>query len=299
MIIHINRPRTRHLFIGLCLLIVTLSIFSGQPKFLFPSHHHVPWLTNVQHVRPLHCIPVPSQPGWPMGLRSNDRFAEKDNRLTIVLITARPEFNRLPLTLAALASHLDSRRVFEVVFLTPPDDIVLLRPYLSGSPADRWPWPLSIVSDDLLLKHTHTDSYRLQMIFKLIVAQIITTEYYMLLDSDCVALWPIHVEQLLWPAKTKRERNGPSYRALYQREERADRDKWWPESEQILQIPSNTCVSDEPTSPTLGVTPIILSRTIALRTLCRLQTLYGKSFSLDSFLHTYSLHCHRWCALSE
>lgn len=288
MTIRFHHARLRCVSIGLCLLTASLLIFYGEPKFIFRPHLHVPWLTNVRHVQPLRCIPAVDQHGWPMPVQSNEKNAPQDNRLTIVLITARPEFNRLPLTLAALACHLDSRRLFEVIFLTPPEDIVLLRPYLSGSPADRWPWPLSIVSDDRLLKHTHTDSYRLQMIFKLIVAQMISTEYYMLLDSDCVALWPIHVEQLLWSAKkkTERSRSGPSFKALYQREERADREKWWPESEEILQIQPNTCVSNEPTSTTIGVTPIILSRTLALRTLCRLQTLYGRISLLDFSLPT-------------
>ncbi|CAF4305668.1 unnamed protein product, partial [Rotaria sp. Silwood2] len=58
-------------------------------------------------------------------------------------------------------------------------------------------------------------------------------------------------------------------------EPRSSHSKWWPESEQLLQIKPNTCASTDPTSMTMGVTPLILSRSIALRTLCRLQMLYG------------------------
>ncbi|CAF3310817.1 unnamed protein product [Rotaria sp. Silwood2] len=57
-------------------------------------------------------------------------------------------------------------------------------------------------------------------------------------------------------------------------EPRSSHSKWWPESEQLLQIKPNTCASTDPTSMTMGVTPLILSRSIALRTLCRLQMLY-------------------------
>jgi hypothetical protein len=269
MIISFNRSRSKYIFKYIFPFIIILLILNGRPKFLFRPYLHIPWLTDVQHVQPLVCISLDDQQDWPSASQSNEDHTKQDNRLTIVIVTAQPEFKRLPLTLAALACHLDSRRVFEVIFLTPLNDVYILEPFLS----DYWPWPLSIISDDRLLKHIHTDSYRLQMIFKLIVSQIIQTEYYMILDSDCVAIWPIHVEQLLVQTNTT---NLPLFKALYQIEDRSDKDKWWIESEQLLQIKPNTCLSIDPTTPTIGVTPIILSKTISLRTLCRLQTLYGK-----------------------
>lgn len=273
MIIRFNPSRSKHIFKYIFFVIITLLILNGRPKWIFQSHLHIPWLTNVQLVQPLNCISQNNQQDWPNVLYLDGNHVKQDNRLTIVIVTAQPEFKRLPLTLAALASHLDSRRVFEVIFLTPPQDVYILEPFIT----EHWPWPLSIISDDRLLKHIHTDSYRLQMIFKLIISQIIQTEYYMLLDSDCVAIWPIHVEQLLWQTN---QTNLPLYKGLYQIEDRNDRDKWWIESEQILQIKPNTCLSMDPSTPTIGVTPIILSKTIALRTLCRLQTLYGKFYFL-------------------
>ncbi|CAF0968089.1 unnamed protein product [Adineta steineri] len=270
MIIHLNRSRSKRSFICLILFIIILLILNGRPKFIFQSHFHIPWLTDVQLVQSLKC----TSHDWPDVLQSNnDDYAKQDSRLTIVIVTAQPEFKRLPLTLAALACHLDSHRIFEVIFLTPLKDVHILEPFLSDRQTNHWPWPLSIIPDDHLLKHINTDSYRLQMIFKLVVSQIIKTEYYMLLDSDCVAIWPIHVEQLLWQSNVNKSL--PLYKALYQIEDRSDRIKWWLESEQLLKIKPNTCVSNDPLSPTIGVTPIILSRTIALRTLCRLQILYG------------------------
>lgn len=268
MIIRFNRSRSKYILPYILIFFLIVLILSGYPKFIFQSHLHIPWLTNVQLVQPLKCIPDTIQHDWPNILHLDDKYLQQDNRLTIVIVTAQPEFKRLPLTLAALACHLDSRRILEVILLTPPQDVHILEPFIS----EHWPWSLSIIPDDRLLKHIHTDSYRLQMIFKLIVAQLIQTEYYMLLDSDCVAIWPIHVEQLLWQTN---QTNLPLYQSLYQIEDRLDRDKWWIESEEILQIKPNTCLSSDPKTPTIGVTPIILSRTIALRTLCRLQTLYG------------------------
>ena len=45
------------------------------------------------------------------------------------------------------------------MFLIPPKDIDILKSYFSGRQAHHWPWPLSIISDDRLLKHIHTDYY--------------------------------------------------------------------------------------------------------------------------------------------
>jgi hypothetical protein len=262
------------------LLVIGLLVFTGHPKYIFKSHLHIPWLTDVQHVQALDCIAVVDQPQWPRVVQS-DTSSRSDGHLTIVIVTARPGFKRLPLTLAALVCHLDYRQISEVMLLVPPQDVSLLEPFLTGEAAYHWPWPISIMPDDRVLKHMHIHSYRLQMMLKLVVAQLIKTEYYMILDSDCVALWPIHVEQLLWrrpttSATSKMNHSSPLFLALYQIEEKSDHAEWWPESEQLLQIEPNTCISDDPSSTTIGVTPAILSKSIAFRTLCRLQMLYGK-----------------------
>ena len=247
-----------------------LLIIYGQPKSIFRSHLHFPWLTNVEHVQPLKCLSDDKQPDWP---RPFQLETKPDNNLTVVIVTARPEFKRLPATLAALICHLDYRRLTEVIFLVPPRDVKLLEPYLSPKQAQYYPWHVRILSDDILLKHIHTNSYRLQMMFKLVLAQIIQTEYYLILDSDCLALWPIHTEQLLY----KENSNSSSYKAVYQIEGKSGHETWWSESEELLQMKLEVCLSTNSSSSaaTMGVTPSILSRTIALRTLCRLQKLYG------------------------
>ena len=272
-------PHSRRLALG-CTIILTISllIFLGQPKFIFQPYLHIPWLTNVHHVKSLKCIADVDQPGWPRVVHSSENF-ELNNRLTIIILTVRSDFKRLPLTMASLVCHLDYRQVSEVIILVPLRHVSPLKVFFAGQAAKHWPWPISIMSDDKLLKHAYTIAYRLQMIFKLMIAQVIKTEYYMILDSDCVALWPIHVKQLLWQSErsiSKVHHNIPSHRALYQLEERSDHFEWWPDSEKLLQIEPNQCVKSHPSSKTIGVTPAILSKSIALRTLCRLQKLYGK-----------------------
>lgn len=210
-----------------------------------------------------------NQTDWPYPSELNDK---PDSNLTVVIVTARPDFKSLPTTIISLICHLDSQRITEVLFLVPPRDVNLLKPYFSSEHSRYYPWPIRIVPDDILLTHIHTNSYRLQMMFKLLLAQIIQTEYYLILDSDCLALWPIHVEQLLY----RDSHNLSLYKALYQIEGKLGHEAWWVESEELLQIKLETCVSTNSSAlDTMGVTPSILSRTIALRTLCRLQKLYG------------------------
>lgn len=258
--------------------IIFLLTFIGRPEFIFQSHLHIPWLTNVQHVQRLECISDIDHPGWPRTKQSFEK-SSLDGYLTVVLVTARPDFKRLPLTLASLACHLDYRLLNEVILLVPHQHATFLKPFISNQVSHHWPWPISIISDNKLLKHKHTHSYRLQMMFKLVLAQVIKTEYYMILDSDCVAIWPIHVEQLLWQqtkSNLQIDHSTPSHVALYQLEERSDHAEWWPESEKLLRIKPNTCLKSNPSAKAMGVTPAILSKTISLRTLCRLQKNYGK-----------------------
>lgn len=253
------------------LFLIILLLLNGRPKLIFKSYLHIPWLSSIEYVQPLKCFPDADQPEWPRPIQSNNESNKSDNYLTVVIVTARSQFNRLPATLAALSCHLDFRRISEVMFLVPPQDVQILEPYLSTKQAKHWPWLISLISDDILLKHIHINSYRLQMMFKLFLAQIVKTEYYLILDSDCLAVWPIHVEQLLY------YNNLSSYKAIYQIEGKLGHPTWWAESEQLLQMRLEACVSTNTSSIlTMGVTPSILSRTIALRTLCRLQKLYGE-----------------------
>ncbi|CAF4121167.1 unnamed protein product, partial [Adineta steineri] len=134
--------------IHILLFIIILLILNGQPKSIFQPKAHIPWLTNVHHVQPLECIADTNQPDWPRPVQSCDK---SDKNLTVVIVTARPEFKRLPLTIAALLSHLDSRRITEVIFLVPPQDVHLLQPYFSSEQVKYWPWTVSVISDDILL----------------------------------------------------------------------------------------------------------------------------------------------------
>ncbi|CAF3517068.1 unnamed protein product [Rotaria socialis] len=259
------------------IIVIVFLTLVGEPKFIFQSHLHIPWLTDVKHVQPLQCISDKNQPGWPRAMESSEK-SPLDGHLTLIIVSAKSDFKRLPLTLTSLVCHLDYRQLNQVILLVPRQHATLLEPFLVGEASRHWPWPISIMPDDNILQHTHTHSYRLQMMFKLVIAQVIKTEYYMILDSDCIALSPIHVTQLLWQqnmSSSKVSHGIPSHQALYQLEERSDHAEWWPESEQLLQIEPNTCVTNNPSTKSIGVTPAILSKSIALMTLCRLQKLYG------------------------
>ncbi|CAF1577808.1 unnamed protein product, partial [Adineta steineri] len=264
---------------------ISVLISNGKAKMNFQTTSHTPLLATTHHVLPLKCIADRNQPEWPRPVQSDNK---SNNNLTVVIVTARSDFAYLPATMAALLCHLDSRRITEVMLLVPPKDVHLLQPYFSGEYKTYWPWTVSIVSDDILLKHIKTDSYRLQMMFKLVVAQIVKTEFYLILDSDCVAVWPIHVEQLL------HQNNASSlYQSIYKAEDRSGHEEWWIESERLIQGKLESCVpNDKSKTSAIGVTPIILSRTISLRTLCRLQKLYGDETFLTKMAN-WELSPHR------
>ena len=205
----------------------------------------------------------------------NKQSSSNENHLTVVIVTARPEFKRLPLTLAALACHLDPQYLVQVLLLVPPNDASLLQRFFNQGQAEWWPWPVSIRSDDTLLKHHRASSYQLQMMFKLFLAQIVETEYYLILDSDCVAVSPINISQLLHPMGT--EKGEQRYQAIYTRESRNTHEDWWRASSIFIRSSLENCSrSKSEAFETVGVTPFIMSRTIALRTLCGLQKLYGR-----------------------
>ena len=238
---------------------------------IVPRNIIIPWLNIIENVQILNCIDEVDRPNWP---RAQQTSHFDDSQLTVVIVSAQVDFARLPLTLAALVCHLETKNLAEVILLVPANDVDILRVYFSQENTQLWPWKISIQPDDRLLRHRHAMPYRLQMMFKLFVAQIVQTEFYLILDSDCVAVWPIHVDALLH----RIEKNNQFYfRAIYQVEGKGAHPKWWIQTERLLKANVESCISNtsDPLKP-MGVTPIILSRTISLRTLCRLAKLYGE-----------------------
>lgn len=69
------------------------------------------------------------------------------------------------------------------------------------------------------------DTYALQMALKLLVAQIVRTDYYVTLDADVIATGPLCAAALL-----------PGGRGAYTAEPRAVHPHWWEGSATILSL---------------------------------------------------------------
>lgn len=93
-------------------------------------------VTKLTQVQPLKCRLDSNHIDWP---ESIEKPSYKDKRLTVVLLIARPEFPRLTLIVTALATHLDYRKLVQVMFLVPPKDLEILQPYFIGQNRLLWP----------------------------------------------------------------------------------------------------------------------------------------------------------------
>ena len=81
-------------------------------------------------------------------------------------------------------------------------------------------------------------------------------------------------------------------RATYNQQSYAQGSNWFDSSASALQLQNSPCMvrarKDDPDSLSFGVTPAILSRTVALKTVEHLVTLYGSEFEV--LLHALNVH---------
>lgn len=116
--------------------------------------------------------------------------------VTLVLVT---HFKDLARSLAAIASvklHMPSSLAKELLLIVPAAEYLVLRQTLASSASDHArPWPIRVLPEYELLNMTRSNftakvhnivKYKLQMALKLAVAAVVTTPWYLTLDSDVV-----------------------------------------------------------------------------------------------------------------
>ncbi len=81
-------------------------------------------------------------------------------------------------------------------------------------------------------------------------------------------------------------------RATYNKQSYAEGANWFESSADALQLTKSPCMdrarTQDPESLTFGITPAILSRTVALKTIERLVSLYGTEFEV--LMHALNVH---------
>lgn len=123
-------------------------------------------------------------------------------------------------------------------------------------------------------------AYRKQMLIKIGAAQLVESDFFLTLDSDIICLQKITPEQLIVEGK-----------ALLNYEDKKLHPDWWQASAEVLSAPLDY------SSPGMGVTPAILSRTICQYIIEEIENKFQQnwiSFLLgikkDLFWTEYSLY---------
>jgi hypothetical protein len=292
--------------------VVVPEVATGDSQMLFDSTKWAP-PTEILKARsslkvPLVCTPTTTMDGrvgWPVGDEAEriQTAAAPPGAITLVLLTAQPEWRRLPLHLTALNIFMEPEHVYEFLIVTTPslfpEVIEFLRRYES-----LFRVPIRVVNDGDLIEHSNAWGYYIQMILKMIISTQIKTRFYLVLDTDITMSWPANIRQWIHRADgtdTTQPAGAPMQhsdfvRAAYQEEPRRVHPDWWETTEfalglqtfstrsDILQptrdLPGREapCLSADPATPTFGVTPALLSTHISQRVLCRLQHLYGSKW---------------------
>ncbi|GFR49109.1 hypothetical protein Agub_g10905 [Astrephomene gubernaculifera] len=196
-------------------------------------------------------------------------------QLTVVLVTM---FDHLPRAMAALAAaykNLAPELVREYIVVCPQAEAAVLGRTLKAPDSTggaRSP-PLRILSDQQALGLTLAETksvpfcgYRTQMAVKLTVSSHVSTDHYLILDSDVLLVRPVNasVASWLYPQPGK---------SVYHSDVRRRHARWWRNSETTLKL--SGCVPSAPETEVSGVTPAILNTAVARAVVDRWAELFG------------------------
>lgn len=217
---------------------------------------------------------------------------DRERQITLVLAARAADdvgFPRLGSLTASLRKFCAPDAVAEMLLLAPTSDRHVFETHAAFA---SLPFAWRVIDDSGLLsrptKHfkRYTPrrewaenggrgvNYRVQMLLKIAVATLVQTEYYLTLDCDVLAVQPITFDALV-----------PGGRGLVQGEpfpyEQRHEPGWWHAAEVALRArgcltPAEGGGDSAPLGgASIGVTPAVLSRALALRTMARLEEVHG------------------------
>ena len=173
-----------------------------------------------------------------------------DNRYSIVLplkLSSHYHHNELTrfisILLPSLNKYLDISSVYEFIIICKIEEINLVKNELGKQ---QYGLPIHVISENLILKSeviSKTKGWYIQQLLKLGIARRIKTNYYLVLDSDCVLTKSFDYENLFHHEKLIMNTN--SWKV---------HKKWWLNSARIINI-SLEIVKEH---PVMAVTPEIL-----------------------------------------
>lgn len=220
-----------------------------------------------------------------------------ERQLTLVLLANAEDkegFPRLESSLEALAAFAQPSSIAELLLVTPATQ----RATFEAHPTlGRLPFAWRLVDDGGLLSQSSAYfkrytpkrewaerggrgvGYRLQMLLKLAAAAVVSTEFYITLDCDVVLAQPLSFASVVSDG-----------RALVQGEPwpyaRRHDIGWWAAADRLLR--AGGCIVQHAAGDqqggawertlrgaTIGVTPAVLSRSMALRTMARIEEVHA------------------------
>ena len=123
---------------------------------------------------------------------------ERPSQVTLALNLVLEDLPRAALLLASLSAFLDPQAVSRAIIVAPDAEYEPLKLALAGSAAV--PFPVTLVRESALLgqrRPQEWDTYATQMALKLLVSNMVETQYYLTLDADVLALRKMGLPDLL------------------------------------------------------------------------------------------------------
>ena len=199
------------------------------------------------------------------------------DEVTLVLLATLADLGHASMLLASLGRWLDTSPgagVREFVLVTPDADVVAWDSVLAAA----LPRGLSarLLRDSALLSglgpnagaSARAPGYASQMLLKLLVARYVASEFYLVLDADVVLAGPLHARRDLLGSA-----HGEGSRATFEPTYRNVHSGFWAASERLLN--ASGCIGSAPETIVMGLTPAVLSRTLAAQAVCRLRAVHG------------------------
>ena len=181
---------------------------------------------------------------------ATDDLVGMTDQITLVLPLVLDDIPRSFILLNSLVV-LDNKLVKEMMIFSPSREIAAVETLLEGA-ISRLPFPVTVLTDSVLLGGidlSTTYPYAVQMALKLLAHSLISTRFYLTLDSDVILLRPFEYGDIV-------DSKG---RAIYHHENRSEVYGWWWEgSEKVLGLRDEFSARRR-RDQGFGVTPAILS----------------------------------------
>lgn len=201
--------------------------------------------------------------------------------MTLVLVASADDIDHATLLVTSLRKFLVARGVHEMLIVAPDSDVPVFATLASALPVRGRVLPDShlLALPVLPSRSALFPGYATQMLLKLLVARLVHTEFYLVLDTDVLLAGELSVARDL-----VREGN----KTLFEPEPRSVHAGWWAGSLATLQLDDDgSCIPRSLDAPLFGATPAVLSRTIASRVVRSLQRVYGADAWLNALYDSY------------